>query len=126
VNADDQIDAMRLLTGYWPMPEMSDDEVSVWRLELSGKDLALATRCIKALADQGRTFRPNASEFVLAYRNFASRAPRPSLDLGDLPELSETYEQHTVAEWRAIIRQQLRDCPGPRRGLLPADVIGAS
>ena len=124
MNSDDQFDALRLLLGYWPHPEMSDDEASLWALTLSSRDFDLSTRTIKALADQGRAFRPNASEFTATYRNFAAHAPRAPLDWGDLPELEESTEQHTVTEWRQIIRQQLRDSPGPRRGLLPADVIG--
>jgi hypothetical protein len=124
MNPDDQFDMLRLLTGYWPHPQMSDDETALWALTLTTRDFDLSTRTIKALADQGRAFRPNASEFTAAYRNFAAHAPRPPLDLSDLPELEETHEQHSVTEWRAIIRKQLHDSPGPRRRFLPADVIG--
>ena len=119
MNRDNTRHVMRLLTGLWPQP-MSDDEASTWAMVLAEKDLATSADCIKAMAVQGSHWRPTPSEFLGEYKVFATHRPRPVLEPTDAPELEEIYEEHTVDEWRAIIRKQIQDSPGPRRVSLGA------
>jgi hypothetical protein len=113
MNRDDTFDVIRLLGGYWPSPEMTDDEARVWSIELSSRRLEVATSTIRAMAEQGRAFRPTCSEFIAEYRLAMSHQPQPEVVDRSMPELEVTTERRSPEEWMAFIRKQLADCKGP-------------
>ena len=64
---------LRLLTGYWPHPELTEDEVRVWMRQLAQcEDHRLAATVIDAMAESAQ-FRPNAGQFMSIYK---ARLPR--------------------------------------------------
>jgi hypothetical protein len=102
---------LRLLTGYWPHPELTEDEVKVWMRQLAQcEDHRLAAQVIDAMAESAQ-FRPNAGQFMAAYK---PRVPRcPGAVAVDAPELAETTESLTTDEWRARVREQIANMRGP-------------
>ena len=73
VNVQQAKTCLRLLTGYWPHPELTEDEVRVWMRQLAQcEDHRLAATVIDTMAESAQ-FRPNAGQFMSIYR---ARVPR--------------------------------------------------
>lgn len=107
---------IRLVSGYWPHPSMTDDEIRVWTMKLSDCDSKLAVKIIESFATSGRDFRPTAGQFVSEY---TARVPRSS---GRVPEtagaLPANTEHKSTDEWRETIQRQLEGARGPMRDRL--------
>ena len=98
--------ALRLLTGHWPRPALTEAETAVWVRTLSARRLDLSVTVIDRIAATGATWRPTDGEFVAAYRQAVSRLPRVPVDR-TAPELDVTTERKSPAEWLAEARSHL-------------------
>lgn len=115
-------DVVRLLAGYWPNPEMGEDEIRVWMRQLTplechrhdpcedGCAINLSARIIDGLASTGRDFRPTAGQFVSEY---SARAPRFKGTPINAPELEVTTEHLPPEEWQKRMRKELAEGHGP-------------
>lgn len=102
---------LRLLTGYWPHPELTEDEVRVWMRQLAQcEDHYLAATVIDVMAKSAQ-FRPNAGQFMSIYRARVPRC-REFVPAGGA-ELPETTENLTTDEWRARVKEQISNMRGP-------------
>jgi hypothetical protein len=103
---------LRLLSGYWPSPALSQDEIDVWMRQLAQcEDVQLATQIIDGLARTGRDFRPNAGQFAAEYTARRPRFPRVGSEA--VAALEVTTEDKTPEEWMADAREKLRVSDGP-------------
>jgi hypothetical protein len=111
VNVQQAKACLRLLTGYWPHPELTEDEVRVWMRQLAQcEDHRLAATVIDVMAESAQ-FRPNAGQFMSIYRARVPRCAerRPSSALGQ----ALTTENLTTDEWRARVKEQISNMRGP-------------
>ena len=67
---------LRLVTAYWPVPEMGDDEIDVWARTLAGLEFEDASDVAELIASSGRDRRPGAGEFMAEYRARTARPKR--------------------------------------------------
>jgi hypothetical protein len=74
--SDEAVIALRLLTGYWPTPEMSDSEMAVWMKELLACDFDESCHVMEILVGHGAHYRPSTAEFIAEYRRQRLR-PKP-------------------------------------------------
>jgi hypothetical protein len=112
VNVQQAKTCLRLLSGYWPHPELTEDEVRVWMRQLAGcEDHRLAATVIDTMAESAQ-FRPNAGQFASIYRARTPRC-REFVPGGGGAELPETTENLTTDEWRARVKEQLANMHGP-------------
>ena len=102
-NESDQI--LRLLAGHWPNPQISEDEVRVWKLTLLPLNAKTAREVLDRHSAQGSPFRPTDGMFVRDYRQAIGREPRVYTNA---PELEETTERITREEMFARSRATLR------------------
>jgi hypothetical protein len=109
----DQIQTcITLVKGYWPAPEMFEEELVVWSAHLfECADPDLAQRIVTELAETCE-YRPNAARFGALYRARAPRALAYRV-VATAPELTETAERLTTEEWKRRCREQLANSAGP-------------
>lgn len=112
---DERKEALRLLTGWWPSPAVSDEEALVLGRALAGHEAADVIKAIDKLGDQGRTFRPHPSEVVAAVRqirdNRLSREAFASASVLGLPVAREVPPN--PGPYIAQCRRILATCHGP-------------
>ena len=72
--------ALRLLTGHWPRPALTEAETAVWMRTLSARRLDLSVTVIDRIAATGATWRPTDGEFLAAYRQALGRETKPPVD----------------------------------------------
>lgn len=122
MNVDEAQIVTRLILGYWPTPEMGDDELIIWSRHLAPLDFGDACEVTEMIATAGRAFRPNAGEFVAEYRQKTLRPkgfpsdPTPALD-GPRAECGHSLNAYacdaTTKYWMAECRRQLAEATGP-------------
>jgi hypothetical protein len=107
VSPDDVMDAMRLLAGHWPSPELGEDEVAVWMRTLSACELSTATEVIDGLAASGRAWRPTDGEFLATYRQRMSR-PKPTQPALMEPKASPESVSRNLEKSRQVLGPVVR------------------
>jgi hypothetical protein len=112
VNMDEADTILEILSGYWPTPALTDEEVKAWLNELCGRHMRItseeAGRVIAGFARTGSTFRLRpgqiVSEVQALRRRRALDRPVPALqsaaDFG--PDHDEVRRQ-TLARCRAVL-----------------------
>jgi hypothetical protein len=97
----------RLVRGYWPTPELQEDEAIVWRHILEPLEPMLAAEIIEKLAGEGEMFRPGAgvfkSRYMEALRHRELTTPGAELPSGERVASAE-FSRARVAEIRAAFQ----------------------
>ena len=130
MTADEMEIAFRIVAGFWPNPTITNEEFAAWTRALQPLDLTTVGEVLEMVANSGRTFRPNAGEFVAEYRartvrpkSFGPSSPVPELDAPRQPcghPNNAVACPETVAYWLAECRAQLASATGPlAKALLP-------
>jgi hypothetical protein len=75
------------MAGYWPTPQLTEEEVVAWTTELTGPIGISYTEAVKVIRAEGaRQWRPRPGEFVELIQHYrrqdALRKPRPALPSG--------------------------------------------
>ncbi len=100
---------MRLLCGHWPMPEMGEDETTVWARTLLPLDLETVVEAVDGLSESGMHFRPTDGEVLARYREMLCLRKPASLDEG--PVCSPEQAKENLAQLRKLARSVGRAVP---------------
>lgn len=61
---DEAGQVLAMVVGYWPHPELTDEETSAWQVELLPRGFELGALTVRSMAQSGREFRPGAGRFA--------------------------------------------------------------
>ena len=123
MNVDEIQIILRLITGHWPSPPLSDDEMNVWTHTLLPLNFDATCDVLDLISTAGRTFRPNDGEFMAEYKMHLKIHP-PKITSAEPPQLGgpRSFCGHSlnvvacpeaVEFWVTKCREQIKELVGP-------------
>jgi hypothetical protein len=112
MNADEAQQVVRRLIGYWPTPELTEEETVAWADELTSRALQVtpeeAATFLRRASHSGQTFRPRPGELVAGVQA-ERRALRRITDTSRMLEAGRTgaVSPERASQWVAVCRRAL-------------------
>jgi hypothetical protein len=111
MNATEAHTVLEVLSGYWPTPALTEEEVKAWVTELCGRQKITteeAAKVITAWARSGETFRLRPGQIVAEIQALRRRRAfdRPNAELVPAFEIAENHDEireNTLASCRVAI-----------------------
>jgi hypothetical protein len=113
MNVTEADTVLEVLSGYWPTPALTEEELKVWVTELCGRmriTFEEAAKVITAWARSGETFRLRPGQIVAEVQALRRRRAfdRPIAELVPAFEIAENHDEireNTIAACRVAIAE---------------------
>jgi hypothetical protein len=121
MNTNDADTVMEILSGYWPTPDLTDEEVRAWYSELCGYLKITAEEAGKVIATwarSGETFRLRPGQIVAEVQALRRRRALERPALMASPQYRDDHDQvwdEWTAHWREVCQQSKEHLNAVRR-----------
>lgn len=110
MNADQAERVVRRIAGYWPSPQLTEEEALAWAQELTSRSLNItpeeAGTCLRRMAYAGQTFRPRPGE-VVAHVQAERRAAQRIVDTSRMLAAGRdgAVSPERASQWARVCRR---------------------
>ena len=108
MRTDEVRPTLAAMAGYWPTPQLTEEEVIAWTTELTGPIGISNVEARKVIrAESSRQWRPRPGEFVELIQHYrrqeALRSPKPALESG-VKIASREMSLEQIAHCRTLLK----------------------